>query len=602
MQRIADSVIEAIKSRINFVDLVSEHVKLKRAGRSFRGLCPFHSEKTPSFFVHPDKQFFYCFGCGKGGDPIKYLMLRDGLTYVEAATRLAEKVGVMIETESRPEEAAQLRDERNTMLEAHTQAAQFFSNQLNQETGAKARQYLARRKLSADTVAAFGIGYSPPTDQLASYLIKLGFAADLLAKAGLLNLYETRVTDRFRNRIMVPIKNPTGQIVGFGGRLLEAGEPKYLNSPDTPIFQKGRLLFGLTHARQTIQSENQAIMVEGYMDVIALVQAGIKNVIAPLGTAVTNEQIQLLRRYCSQVQLLFDGDAAGQRATVRTIELMVEEDFPDITVVRLPSDKDPDDMVRDSGPSGIQPYLHQAVPAVDFLLSHITSEQDLANPDTRVRCMHQLLPFVTKISGAARRSLYISRIADKLHINEAAILTELNDSKPSKSRREQRQPQHPPLYAKDPTEEFLLWLMLNNPEAVTRIFSLLSWEDFAQRFTRELARAIYLVFTREEKISYSVLEQNITAPEIMALLDRLSFPQFWGLEFSILDLDKNLNDCIQTMLIRKKRLEEGQLHSKIKASSDASQTEDDLLQARLECARARQQYLEQNGRDRCTLE
>ncbi|MBN2055319.1 DNA primase, partial [bacterium] len=425
MYRIPDQVLDELRRKVDILGIISEHVKLRRSGRSFKGLCPFHSEKTPSFFVHPDKQMFYCFGCGKGGDAIKYVMLRDGLRYVEAVKLLAHSVGMEIETRPETEEETRQRDERELMMEAHQQSLDFFTASLRSHPEAPIWRYLQARKLSPAIIEQFQIGYAPPGNLLSRHLIKLGFQASLLARAGLVQLYEQGAGDRFRDRMMLPIHNPFGQVVGFGGRLLDDGQPKYLNSPETPLFQKGHLLFGLNLAKKAIHTQEHAILVEGYMDVVALVQAGIANVIAPLGTALTSDQIHLLRRYTSTVHLLFDGDNAGRQAAMRSVELLLKEDYPEVRVIVLPIGKDPDDMVRDAGQEGIRHFLDEALPAIDFIIRIVSERRPATDPDARIRNLADIIPYLALLRSTARRSAYIGHVAARLGIPEQAVFDEL---------------------------------------------------------------------------------------------------------------------------------------------------------------------------------
>ncbi|MBE3554127.1 MAG: DNA primase, partial [Thermicanus sp.] len=373
MPSIPEEMIEKVRLAHDIVDVVSQYVSLRKSGKRYVGLCPFHSEKTPSFTVVPDKQFFYCFGCHAGGDVLKFIMEIEGFSYVESIQYLAEKAGIPLpEMETRGQSEEDLKKER--MREAHLLATKYYHHVLNYtRTGETAREYLKERGLDFNTIRTFQIGYAPGKDYLTKFLTKQGFDLDEMVEAGLLiksekgNLYR----DRFTDRILFPIEDLKGQVVGFSGRTLGDGKPKYLNTPETPLFRKSSILFNFHRAKKSIRSSGQVILMEGHMDVITAYQAGIENVIASQGTSFTEEMARFLRRYVEQVTLCYDGDEAGQESTSRAATIL-EEHGLSVRVALLRDGKDPDEYIRHYGGDRFRvEILKSSVPFITFRLERL---------------------------------------------------------------------------------------------------------------------------------------------------------------------------------------------------------------------------------------
>ncbi len=397
---IPQSFIQDLLARVDVVDVVGRHVKLRKAGANYLGLCPFHGEKTPSFTVSPSKQFYHCFGCGAHGSAIGFLMEHAGLSYVDAIHDLAQSAGLQV-----PDEPGQGRDAPRRdpgLIEVVEAAARFYRLRLRDTP--RAIEYLKGRGLAGETAARYGIGYAPEgwrslqaavPDYEARALVEAGLViesgddggdaerasgADAPGRAA--GAAGRRRFDRFRDRIMFPIRNPRGQTIGFGGRVLGAGEPKYMNSPETPLFSKGRELYGIFEARDALRSENCAVVVEGYMDVVMLAQHGVRNAVATLGTATTPDHVRKLLRLVDRVVFSFDGDAAGRKAAWRALEACLPHaaDTKRLEFLFLPPEHDPDSYVQAHGPEGFAQLLQQALPLSEFMLQALAARSDLNVP------------------------------------------------------------------------------------------------------------------------------------------------------------------------------------------------------------------------------
>jgi DNA primase len=421
------SFIDDLKSRADIVQIVQERVPLKRSGVTWKGLCPFHGEKTPSFHVNSDKGVFHCFGCGVGGDVIEFVKLYDKIAFPEAVRQLASRVGLTV---PEPEESTQdpeSRRDREGLLKAHEIAAAWFREQLDGAAGAAARRLLADRGLTPATVDQLGMGYAPSSrEALKARLVREGFTPQWLAKTGLVVEREGGVlVDRFRNRLMIPIARDNGAIIAFGGRAMDAAQvPKYLNSPETPIYVKGRTLYGLHLSKAAIGRANHAVMVEGYFDVAQAIQGGIPNVVASSGTALTPAQARLLKRFTSKVVLSFDPDAAGKGAAVRSSELLVAEGFQ-VNVAMMPAGDDPDTFIRRNGGAAYQERLRSSRPYLDYLLDQAATGHDLTRDESRREFLTRMLEVASRIPDAAARDQFADRLAHKARITEEVVRAEI---------------------------------------------------------------------------------------------------------------------------------------------------------------------------------
>jgi DNA primase len=411
----------------DIVQVVQEYVSLRKAGGRYKGLCPFHSEKTPSFTVDRDKGFFYCFGCGAGGNVFKFLELQEKLGFVDAVKHLAAKFGVPIPEEVGSRESHADAAEREALLKAHERAAAYFAAQLGTPPGRRAQRLLHDRGIRAETINRLGLGYAPPSlDGLRIALTKEGLPLPLLVRSGLVVERDNGQTvDRFRGRLMIPIARDTGSIVAFGGRAMESDQqPKYLNSPETPIYSKSRTLYGLNLTKAEIRRLGFAVLVEGYFDFAQLVQAGIAPVVASCGTALTTQQAQLLRRFTSKVILSFDPDAAGQGAAAKSCELLVAEGF-EVNVAVLPAGDDPDGFVQKRGKDAYLELLKSSRPYLDYLLDRAAAVHDLTTDEGRRQFLTAMLPVAARIPSEVGREQFGERLAHKARITQEAVRAEV---------------------------------------------------------------------------------------------------------------------------------------------------------------------------------
>jgi DNA primase len=428
----AGSFAERVKQQADIVRVVGEYVRLKKTGKDFSGLCPFHQEKTPSFTVSPLKQIFYCFGCGKGGDIFDFVMEIDKSPFPEAVRTVAEKCGIAIPRprEWSPEER-QENQQRAALVEMHREAQTFFTKQISGTLeGKAARAYLEDRGLDNKAIDRFGIGYAPSDGDALLRFLKQKYPEKLLVESGLISRGDQggRLFDRFRRRITFPIANDSGKIVAFGARALGDDQPKYLNSPETPIYSKSNVLYHLDRAKEALRRSDFAVLVEGYMDAIAVARAGISNVVASCGTSLAEPQIKLLSRFTKRVIVNYDPDNAGQAATERSVSLLLEQDF-EVRVLALPpvGDKkaDPDLFIREKGVEEYTKLLKESPPYVDYLIAR-ARKMDLTTGEGKRRAVNFLLPYVQKIPNTILRSEWATRIAQQLHLDEPVLRAALS--------------------------------------------------------------------------------------------------------------------------------------------------------------------------------
>jgi DNA primase len=466
--------IDDLKHQADIVVVIQDYVSLKKTGATYKGLCPFHGEKTPSFTVNRDKGFFHCFGCGVGGDVIKFLELHEKVGFTDAVKQLAQRFGVPIPELEQSDEQRASTAERETLLKAHELAAAWFREQLASTAGTRIRNHIASRGVSPETSAALGLGLAPPgRDALKRALMQQGFTEAALVRAGLLSQREDGSTiDRFRNRLMIPICRDTGAVIAFGGRSLDADQqPKYLNSPETPIYSKGRTLYGLNLSKAAIQKQGFAVMVEGYFDFAQVYQAGMQGVVASCGTALTPQQAQQLRRFTQKVVLSFDPDAAGQGAAAKSCEMLVAEGFV-VNVAILPQGDDPDTFVRKKGGQAYGERLQQSQQYLVYLLDRAAAGHNLNTDEGRVNFLNEMLPVASRIPDVAMRDLFADRLAHKARVMEDVVRAQIRQAVSQKqttiSVREL-----PNLGQVTKAEKGLIWLLIHNHEpALTALSSL----------------------------------------------------------------------------------------------------------------------------------
>ena len=417
----SNNIADEIKSRCNIVDIVGRYVELKKAGGSHKGLCPFHNEKTPSFVVSESKQFFYCFGCGASGDVISFLMKIENIDFHTAISKLAEEYGIQMDKFGYRKEG-----KKNEIYEMNREAAIFFYKNLTEKPN-PGYEYMKRRGLNPKTIAKFGIGFAEDDwHGLMNHLLEKKYSEEMMLEAGLLSRSKGRSFDKFRNRVMFPIFNTRGKVIGFGGRTLGTDGPKYLNSPESSVFSKKNNLYGLNLTRQDINSSNCAILVEGYMDLVSLYRNGVTNVAASLGTALTEHQCSLLKRYTENVVLSYDADAAGQKAALRGIELLKAAGIS-ARVLHISDGKDPDEFITKNGRQAFQALVDQALPYADYKISVAREKYDLSTSQGSIGFLKEIRDILSGLSPV-EADVYIKKIARETKISESAIRREVNES------------------------------------------------------------------------------------------------------------------------------------------------------------------------------
>jgi DNA primase len=418
----AGSFADRIKQQADIVRVIGEYVRLKKSGQNFTGLCPFHSEKSPSFAVHPVKQIYHCFGCGVGGDVFKFVMEMEKVPFPEAIRVVAEKCGIAVPAarERSPEERKE-NQQRTLLVEMHREAAAFFVQQLNgTPEGRAAKAYLLDRGLNSEAMAQFGIGFAPSGGDALLRQLKQKAPEKVLEVSGLFSRDQNgRLFDRFRRRVMFPIANESGKIVAFGGRALGDDLPKYLNSPETPIYSKSNILYHLDRAKESLRTRDFAVLVEGYMDAIAVALAGVSNVVASCGTSLTEPQVKLLNRFTRRIIVNYDPDTAGQVATERSLTILLEQGA-EVRVLALPGGKDPDSFIRAEGAAAYIKLINEAPPYVDYLISR-ARKMDMSTGEGKLRAVNFLMPYVQRIPDRILRSEWATRIAQQLHLEEPVL-------------------------------------------------------------------------------------------------------------------------------------------------------------------------------------
>jgi DNA primase len=484
--------IDDLRARADIVQVVQDYVPLKKSGATWKGLCPFHGEKTPSFHVNPDKGFFYCFGCQAGGNVFKFVELQEKVGFQDAVRLLAHKFGMTVpESDGRDESDGV---ERETLLKIHEAAAARFREQLASAAGARARQQLAARGISRETIDALGLGYALPSREgLKTSLVRQGFDLPLVVKSGLVVQREDgQAVDRFRGRLMIPISRDSGTVVAFGGRAMEPDQqPKYLNSPETPIYSKGRTLYGLNVTKADIRRVGYAVLVEGYFDFAQALQAGVRAVVASCGTALTPQQAHLLRRFAGKVVLSYDPDAAGQGAAERSSLLLVQEGFL-VNVALLPPGDDPDGFIRTKGAAAYMERLKASRPYVEYLIDRAAQGRDFGSDDVRREFLNRMLPIAAQIPDAAGRDQFADRLAHKARITEDVVRAEIR--KAAVERRTTLTARELPSFGQiRPAERGLIWALFHDDDGAREALGRLEAGDFETLLTRrilELARGL----------------------------------------------------------------------------------------------------------------
>lgn len=491
----SDEIIEEVRSRNDIVDVISAYVKLQKKGSSYFGLCPFHNERSPSFSVSREKQMYYCFGCGAGGNVFTFLMEYENYSFVEALRYLADRAGIDLPEREYSEEERRRADLKAVLLEIQKTAAQYYYVQLKSPQGNAALSYLKDRKLSDDTIKAFGLGYSNKySDSLYRFLKTRGYNDETLVKSGLITVDEKRGPyDKFWNRVMFPIMDANNRVIGFGGRVMGEGKPKYLNSPETMIFDKSRNLYGLNRARSS--RKNYFLLCEGYMDVISLHQSGFTNAVASLGTALTSGHASLIRRYVQEVYLTYDSDEAGTKAALRAIPILKEAGIQ-AKVIRMEPYKDPDEFIKNLGADAFEERIQKAGNGFMFSLQVLEQEYDMKSPEGRTGFMREAARRLTLFEEEIERNNYIEAVAEAYHVGyeelrrlvgKVAVQNGLAKpiEKPKSLRRREKED------GILQSQKILLTWMVSSDKVFGQIEKYISPEDFTDGIYREVAGLLY---------------------------------------------------------------------------------------------------------------
>ena len=535
---IPEEFIQELKMRCDITDVISSYVNLKKAGRNLVGLCPFHNEKTPSFSVSPQNGFFHCFGCGVGGDVITFIKRIENLDYLDAVKLLAQRAGMAVPEENGNRGMTAL---RNRIYEANREAARFFHKKLYTPEGAQALSYLRNRGLTEKTIIHFGLGYSPKSRfELVNHLKGKGFSTQEIIQANLANKSERGYPfDRFSDRVMFPIIDLRGNVIGFGGRIMSDIKPKYLNTSDTPAFNKSRSLFAMQFAKN--KADGQLILVEGYMDVIALHQAGFENAVATLGTALTQEQAGVLRRYCDEIVICYDADEAGQKATARAISILRPTGL-NIRVLTVPSGKDPDEFIRsygDQGPGRFRMLLEKSGSDADFRMRKLRDKYNLEITEQRIEFLTEAARLIASFDNSIEQDIYLSRLASELDVEKSAIRQQVIRFSRKNTRelqhREQLLQQNNVTARNDRintekafnlraanAEEALLAILMLEPDAAGEIFKRLPPEKFITSFNRRVYEILKRRFDAGYEISLTDISGEFSNDEVSSLAKILS--------------------------------------------------------------------------------
>ena len=503
--------IEDLKHHADIVVVIQDYVSLKKTGATYKGLCPFHGEKTPSFHVNRDKGFFHCFGCGVGGDVFKFLELHEKIGFQDAVKQLAQRFGMPLPELEQSDEQRATAAERETLLKIHEAAAAWFRQQLLSPAGGRVRKQIADRDVSTATAEAMGLGWAP-RDGLRQALLTQGFSQGHLLRAGLIvQRDDGSLGDRFRNRLMIPICRDTGSVIAFGGRAVEADQqPKYLNSPETPIYSKGRTLYGLNLSKAAVREGKFVVLVEGYFDFAQVYQAGFQGVVASCGTALTPHQAQQLRRFTNKVVLSFDPDAAGQGATEKSCEMLVSEGF-EVNVAMLPAGEDPDTFVRKHGRGAYGQRLVRSRPYLEYLLDRAAARLNLNTVDGRVQFVEEMKPIVDRIPNRTRQELFVQSVAGRAGVSESVIWKDV--TKATTPREAQlSNSQVSGLGQVTKAEKGLIWFLIHDPAPALhaiRGLELSDLEGLSAGSVLDLARKL----NEDSRFSPAALLERLTVVE-----------------------------------------------------------------------------------------
>ena len=576
---IPEEKINEVRERASILEVISDFVSLKKAGKNYLGLCPFHSERTPSFTVNEEKGIFHCFGCGAGGNIFSFLMRASQLSFPEAVKALANRYGVNLPVRELTDEEKRRKSLKAKLFDINEMAAAYYQQILvSRKEGEEGRRYLAQRGLSEETLREYRLGFAPPAwDSLVLFFQSKGVPLNLAETAGLViprkegSGIHPGYFDRFRRRVIFPIIHEGGRILGFGGRIVEEASgdsaqpsPKYMNSPETPLYSKGQTLYGLNEAKGFIREKGAALIVEGYIDLLSLYQAGFRNVVASLGTALTSAQLGLLSRYIREALLVFDADESGQKAAQRSLDLFLQEGIS-ARVVSLPAGHDPDSFIRQEKGVKFEQVLSEALPLVEYLFEQAIRRHEIHTVEGKVRVVRELIPALNRLQDPLERNLYVERIALRLGLKESQIRDQFRRKEPPPPDTE-RAPQQAP---RGPVHErVLLQLMLMNPPAIPRVKEGMEQNGFSDLRLQKLARKLMDLWETGEELDVQRLLSRVEEEDLRDLISELLLEGE-----SVMDADRMLEDCLRQVKLSRVRQEIQQVDEEIRWRSKEKKEE-----------------------------
>jgi DNA primase len=577
---ISQDLLDEILNKIDIVEVVTGYIPLKRAGRNFRALCPFHQEKTPSFMVSPDRQIYHCFGCSSGGNAFNFLMKYERLEFPEAVEVLAKKAGVRLPEEKQDSHAASINQQIYKVLEL---AELFYRNSLNSVSASAVKGYLLKRNINEEAARLFRLGFAPDNwDALINALRSKGISLSLMEKAGLIiSKSGGGYYDRFRNRVIFPILDVKSRVIAFGARVLPGSaagvndsQAKYVNSPETPIYTKGRNLYNLNNALKAIRELDFAVIVEGYLDCILPYQQGLHNIVASLGTALTNDQVKLLKRYTDNVVMVYDGDAAGEIAAVRSLDIFVEEGV-NVKVVALPAGHDPDSFVRKNGIGHFQQLIQAGSNLFDYKLRVLRSRYNAGQIEGKALIAQEMLVTINKFNNAILKFDYIKRLSEELDVKEEALRLELGKIKDYRPAAAGSPPAAGKAVNINPTEKLLIKLMLEEASVGNRLKDYLEPADFQDERTTKIVSIMFDLLAQGKKVNSGTLINHLEPhQDLSAVISGLSLlPDTCGE-----DREKVIDDCVCRLKKQRLKTKRDFLQREIK---NAQNIKDDELLRRL---------------------
>jgi len=564
---IPDEIVEEIRTRSNIVEIISERIQLKKSGVNYKGLCPFHSEKTPSFIVSQGKQIFHCFGCGAGGNVYQFIMQIENIPFPDAVLYLAKRYGISI-----PEQKGKgiNSSQKSIIYSVNELASDFFRKHLLESPqGRPAREYLKKRGINDDTADVFKIGYAPSLREgIRQFLKKNGISVETQKLAGLIKEKDDGggYIDKFRDRIIFPIFDTEGRIVAFGGRILNDREerPKYLNSPETPVYKKSDILYGLNLSKEQIRKSKEAFLVEGYFDLITAYQNGVKNIIATSGTALTENHAGVLKRYTDNITLLFDGDEAGRSASMKGGVVLINKGIK-VKVIPLPPGKDPDSFIKEKGMDGFLSIASAAKLYMEYIIEKAISETDIKNADGKIECIKTVIPYLSLINNSIERIAYLSLLADRTGIKEKAIMEEMDKEsdrgKGQGARGKERLDPVPLTHtpSSNKAERILVQLMLLDSKNINKIKNRISADDFNDSDMANIASILFGLSVGENVVTLSKVMDMIHDERLKRVASELAFE-----DIEYREVDRNISDCVR--YIKRSRIDIKNMIRQLKAA------------------------------------